>query len=671
MSTGDILGKEDLNNLLGKFPEVERHHFKLWLTSQTVMERVLHSKIFNQSEFDIDSIRQRLKYYVQNKSFFEAGGILEEEHYCVIAGMPGIGKTTLAEVIVVDHIGRGYEAFSVTSDISEAYEVYNKSEKQIFYYDDFLGQTSFEEKLGKNEDRSLLRFIETVRRSPNTKLILTTREYVLNQAKAHYEKLAGSDFDRRRCVIDLSSYTQFDRARILFNHVYFSELPEDYVTALLAERSYRKIIDHPNFNPRIVEWMTQRARTLGVTSDTFVGQFLSNLDNPAQLWRHAFENQISIPARHLLIALASLPQEVFLEDIEEAFTSLYEHGAKRYGFVRTPRDFVRALKEAEGNFIDIVRKDSHTMVRFHNPSVRDFMNSYLATHPDEVIDILDSAVYFQQCVVLWTSGRREGSAPTSRDVLLSMPDALMGAMTRTFESGDCGFTPTRYVRSDGALFKKRMFPLEGRLLSVLATAQSVESAATAPTLARMLGYMFRRVLEHLKSNEGNKELLIKLLTFLKDSGLGLGEMQIEFLEASKQFLMHDLQELEDFIHFAEFRRLYRDSVTQDDDDIMAERFRDFYPQDIKSYLEGDSSITSDVLFGYADLLSDAASSFGIRVDDEVEEIKGYAEQLEQESREENEGPEQDYEYPSTSREPSGGSIDSMFDALLDSPHPNA
>ena len=31
--TGDVYGKTDLNNLLGKFPEVERQHFKLWLTS--------------------------------------------------------------------------------------------------------------------------------------------------------------------------------------------------------------------------------------------------------------------------------------------------------------------------------------------------------------------------------------------------------------------------------------------------------------------------------------------------------------------------------------------------------------------------------------------------------------------------------------------------------------
>jgi len=41
---GDIYGKEDLNNILGLFPGTERQHFKLWLSSATVLEEILHLK---------------------------------------------------------------------------------------------------------------------------------------------------------------------------------------------------------------------------------------------------------------------------------------------------------------------------------------------------------------------------------------------------------------------------------------------------------------------------------------------------------------------------------------------------------------------------------------------------------------------------------------------------
>src|SRR5258705_11869240 len=36
---GEILGREDLNNLIRKYPAVERQHFKLWLASTTVLMR--------------------------------------------------------------------------------------------------------------------------------------------------------------------------------------------------------------------------------------------------------------------------------------------------------------------------------------------------------------------------------------------------------------------------------------------------------------------------------------------------------------------------------------------------------------------------------------------------------------------------------------------------------
>jgi hypothetical protein len=46
LSQSDVWGAEDLNNVLGKHAEVERKHFKLWLSSTAVMEKLLHSAIY-------------------------------------------------------------------------------------------------------------------------------------------------------------------------------------------------------------------------------------------------------------------------------------------------------------------------------------------------------------------------------------------------------------------------------------------------------------------------------------------------------------------------------------------------------------------------------------------------------------------------------------------------
>jgi MinD superfamily P-loop ATPase len=71
--------------------------------------------------------------------------MLRKEGVCVIAGVPGIGKTTLAKMLLADAVHDGYEAIQVSADVEEAWNVYAPGCKQAFYYDDFLGRTALVE----------------------------------------------------------------------------------------------------------------------------------------------------------------------------------------------------------------------------------------------------------------------------------------------------------------------------------------------------------------------------------------------------------------------------------------------------------------------------------------------------------------------------------------------
>ena len=56
MSSDDIFGSNDLNNLLGRNKDIETQHFKLWLSSAAVLERVLYNAVKVQSDFDVARI---------------------------------------------------------------------------------------------------------------------------------------------------------------------------------------------------------------------------------------------------------------------------------------------------------------------------------------------------------------------------------------------------------------------------------------------------------------------------------------------------------------------------------------------------------------------------------------------------------------------------------------
>jgi len=95
----DIFGRGDLNNLLGLHPEVERKRFKLWLASTAVLERILHSGVYNRTATEMDIIRSMTSKFVHNESVPAAEAILANSGALIIAGEPGVGKTTLARML--------------------------------------------------------------------------------------------------------------------------------------------------------------------------------------------------------------------------------------------------------------------------------------------------------------------------------------------------------------------------------------------------------------------------------------------------------------------------------------------------------------------------------------------------------------------------------------------
>ncbi|PIB39197.1 restriction endonuclease [Maribacter sp. 4G9] len=162
-NSSDIFGKEDINNLLTKYDKVEKDFYKLWLSSTDVLNEIVSSQVINQTKFVLSEIKDKIKIYVQNESFDEALSIIKANIYVIISGDPGIGKTTLAEMLVFHLLGKGIEEFIFLSDsISDGFKLFNTNKSQVFLFDDFLGRNFLKQSIATNEERQILRFINKI-----------------------------------------------------------------------------------------------------------------------------------------------------------------------------------------------------------------------------------------------------------------------------------------------------------------------------------------------------------------------------------------------------------------------------------------------------------------------------------------------------------------------------
>jgi len=435
LAEGDIYGLEEIGVELRKRPRLVERHIRLWLSSTAVLQAVLNKTTLTRTSRLRRNLGKTLKAFAPYPGLDEARRLLEARGVCVISGMPGIGKTTLAQVLCAEYVQAGYDLYDISNDADEVNAVWDDDASQVFYCDDFLGRSALGDKLDWNAGARLVEVLKEVESSGNKRMVLTTRGYFLERARQVSEPLGRYDFGRHTFVVDLADHQFATRTAILYNQVYFSRLADDRKAAFASPAVYLDVLRHPNFNPRVIEDTFAIAAQDDLTPPAAVDLLGQNLRDPDGVWRPIFLNQLTSHAAEVMEVLLLLGDGATSANLFRAWRE-YSHSPAREVHLSALED---ALKVLHQTMVQVYGGKA-AWVYFSNPSVEDYLRGHLEKAPMTVARLIRTAPFFEQIERAWVFAQER---PALARILSDHLPELGAAVKRTY-----GAVPVDHGRPD-------------------------------------------------------------------------------------------------------------------------------------------------------------------------------------------------------------------------------
>lgn len=398
-SDRNIISLNDINEFLENPQNISivRKNYKLWLQATNILSEIYNQSIFIDCESLLYNIENDSKAFVETECYRQCQRILLEDRIVFLIGAPGVGKTITTKMIALYFASIGYRIrYTTNGDIRDLKNSISsdKELKEVLLLDDCLGQHYFNMK--ETQGNELLSLIKYISMNPNKMIILNSRVTIFNEAKEKYNEfnMFVEDKKIKLHIIDMNKVSIADKGLILYNHLFYKNVPLEYYNNILTNKKYVNIVKHNNYTPRIIEFVTREVNYKRIDANDYAKFILGILDYPNGIWEEEFNRRLQKEDRIFMTTLYSLTDTTVPINI---LRRAYNYRLYNSKYIDTTINiFDNVLSRMSNSLVIIYDKNGEKEVGVINPSVNDYLKGYIESNELEIKSIVENITEYCQ-----------------------------------------------------------------------------------------------------------------------------------------------------------------------------------------------------------------------------------------------------------------------------------
>lgn len=337
------------------------------------LSQIIDERRYKQTQALLSELKPDLAKTVVTDTYRHALRALQTRGFVLLVGEPAAGKTTIASLLAMCAVDEWKsEVFKLVTPQEVSAHWSTEESSRLIWVDDAFGVTQYESHLVMGWNRILDAVSTMIKRGH--RVVMTSRDYIYNQARRDLKRTSFPLFDESQVVIDVKKLSLSEKEQILYNHLKLG----DQNKAVLGK--LKPFLPAVALNDRFIPETARRLGTRGFTKGLLYTE--RSIDDFVVKQEQILVDTLASMDTDSRAALALIYMKEGAVESPVSITIEEDRAIRRLG--STESKCLSALEHLNGSFVQLVDTDAARIWRFKHPTIGDALALNLAQSPEHL-----------------------------------------------------------------------------------------------------------------------------------------------------------------------------------------------------------------------------------------------------------------------------------------------